>query len=473
MNLMLYNEIVEASKHVWSERDPDRKFFFQSSPIAVHTCLRSTSRILKVDPALKVNELRKLFAVWAKMGKTADHKGLEGESAEELFAKVALADKHRLTTAEAIYAAITPEQYAQLSKHCFLRLMGEPIEFPSTSEWKQFGRSIQELMPRGLSTQEPEDDDVEDRQLEQDLADLLSDDDIEPDKSAGGEDNADWINVLAKYDAAQGDDAHGDADGGQHVKDAPVLVRSPRAKRGAMRLKLAKRINDETKKRSQKFDGLQPEDAREEPIGVASAAVDAPGQSESSKAVHITSSPDAPSKNAARGKTSRRLQRRVSMHDKDKTAKKNEREKKKRQTQKMRKATAMSDDMSEEPRHTTQENITSLFSKKAAPKQSVSVSLNAFDTRVVDELGMKHEKGPHQLEEAEKKFLISELRSHQGDVNSPPVKHVTDEIIQKGRSMDPPALKQHDDVDDLFYHGVIKRFFSKFSLAATALAEKS
>ena len=47
---------------------------------------------MQLDPPLQVNALRKVFAVWAKMGNTSDHKGLEGESAEELFAKVALGD---------------------------------------------------------------------------------------------------------------------------------------------------------------------------------------------------------------------------------------------------------------------------------------------------------------------------------------------------------------------------------------------
>ena len=87
------------------------------------------------------------------------------------------ADKHRLTTAEAIYAAITPEDYAHLSKHCFLRLMGEPVPFPSTDEWKQFGRSIEELMPRGVGAVGPDDDISCGDELERDLADLMSDDD--------------------------------------------------------------------------------------------------------------------------------------------------------------------------------------------------------------------------------------------------------------------------------------------------------
>lgn len=181
------------------------------------------------------------------------------------------ADKHRLSTAEAIYAAITPEDYAQLSKHCYLRLMGEPVQFPSTDEWKQLGRSIEELMPRGVGAVEPDDGSGCGDDLEQDLADLMSDDDGEADPFADGEANADWTGVLAQYDASQGDRERGDtveancpsessnagarvreADGEQHAEEPPTKVRTSRAEMGPRSRKLAKRRSEEARKREAK-----------------------------------------------------------------------------------------------------------------------------------------------------------------------------------------------------------------------------
>ena len=86
---------------------------------------------------------------------------------------------------------------------------------------------------------------------------------------------------------------------------------------------------------------------------------------------------------------------------------------------------------------------------------------------------MKKEQGGNTLSDAEKKFLVKELRSHQGDLNSMPGKHVIEAIMQKGLAMDPPTLEMGILVDDTFYHGVIKRFFIKFSGVAAELAQNS
>jgi hypothetical protein len=141
----LYREIVDTAPHLHAGADPENSYFFQRQTISVHTCLRSASVTEKLDPPLKVNLTRKVYAVWAKLNKTTAH---DGEDAEDLFAKVARSDKHKFGTAAAIYGAITPEEDARLSKHCFYRLMGEPVPFPSTSDWETHGRSLDDVMSR-------------------------------------------------------------------------------------------------------------------------------------------------------------------------------------------------------------------------------------------------------------------------------------------------------------------------------------
>ena len=89
-----------------------------------------------------------MYAKWAKQGTTTAHKGETGESAEELFAKVARSDKHKISLADEVYAALTPEEDARLSKHCFHRLMGQSVAFPSTDEWKEQGRPIEEIVAK-------------------------------------------------------------------------------------------------------------------------------------------------------------------------------------------------------------------------------------------------------------------------------------------------------------------------------------
>ena len=315
-----------------------------------------------------------------------------------------------------------------VSQHNFLRIMGDPVEFPSHEDWEKNGPSLEEILRR--CAQDGEDDNgtvAEDSDIDED----------DEDEKIAAELFGDGEYALNVDDIKQ-EDCNGEEL--QHI------------------LALC---------------DMQHDDALKEPSGVASVAVDAPGRSESSNAVYIASSPDAPSKNATRGKTSRRLQRQLSDHKKEKIQKKREDEKKKRDVNKRRKANAPSDDMSEVDRHTTQANVDEFFGTTATPQQSVSITLNAFDSQIFEVLRTKREKGDHQLDEAQKKFLISELRSRQGDVNSPPGVVLTNEIMHKGLSMYPPALKIFDDVDEIFYFGVVKRFYNKWSLEATKLAESS
>ena len=136
--LGMYREILDIAPEFVEDDDPQNIYFFQKQTISVCNCLRAASREEKLYPKLGVNVLRKVVAVWAKLNKTTDNKG---ESAEELFAKVARADNHLLFTAEKDYAALTPEEHARLSKHCFFRLMGEPQPFPSFNAWKKKGRT--------------------------------------------------------------------------------------------------------------------------------------------------------------------------------------------------------------------------------------------------------------------------------------------------------------------------------------------
>ena len=112
--MVLYEEILATDPELLAIIDIEDAYFFQKQPISVHTLLRSVSLVEQLDPPLKVNLARKAFAVWAKLNKTTEH---QGESASDLFAKVARMDKHRFSTADKIYGAITPEEDAKLAKH--------------------------------------------------------------------------------------------------------------------------------------------------------------------------------------------------------------------------------------------------------------------------------------------------------------------------------------------------------------------
>jgi hypothetical protein len=180
----LYRGIVDAAPHLFADADPENFYFFQKQTISVHTCLRSASATEKLDPPLKVNLARKVYAVWAKLNKTTTHKG---EDADDLFAKVARSDKHKVSTAAGIYGAITPAEDARLSKHCFHRLMGEPIPFPSLSDWERHGRSLDDVMARCRGG-DVDQDAGEGEEEEQDIEELVD--------NGGDEAIDEWADVL-------------------------------------------------------------------------------------------------------------------------------------------------------------------------------------------------------------------------------------------------------------------------------------
>ena len=216
--IVIYRELLNTKPEFRAGVSPEDLHFFQKQTISVHSCLKSTSIAEKLDPPLRVNLQRKVWAVWAKLNKTSSHKGVEG--AEDLFAKVARSDKHKTSTADNIYAAITPEEDAKLSKHCFLRLMGEPVNFPSVRTWEKSGRSIQYVLARihGCDTNvaceggEEEEESVDSNDdWKQTMAQVTQDD--------GAEDEAnDWADVLTSDTHAE---EHATVDG----RDPPLLGR--------------------------------------------------------------------------------------------------------------------------------------------------------------------------------------------------------------------------------------------------------
>jgi len=189
---VLYRDILDTARDLFVDVAADEAFcFFQKQTVSVHSCLKSVSVAEKLEPHLKVNLMRKAYAVWAKLHKTTEHKG---EDAEDLFAKVARMDKHRASTADQIYAAITPEEDARLAKHCFLRLMGEPVSFPSFDTWEKDGRSLEDIMARlsrydnsSADGEQEEDKDFDelvgdaDEDASDEWADVLEADSIQPD----------------------------------------------------------------------------------------------------------------------------------------------------------------------------------------------------------------------------------------------------------------------------------------------------
>ena len=104
-------------------------------------------------------------------------------------------DKHDISTASKIYAALTPAQDAKLAKHCFLKIMGQPIEFPSHCEWLARGRSLHEIIRR-RSTSSAEGDPAE---PDADLLDMVC--------SSDDECMDDWVELA---DAGK-DDEHVDS----------------------------------------------------------------------------------------------------------------------------------------------------------------------------------------------------------------------------------------------------------------------
>ncbi len=181
--LVLYREIVDTAPELGAEKDPGNVYFFKNT--TVHCCLNSVTLAEGLDPPLRVNLMRKVFAVWAKLNKTTEHKG---ETDENLFAKVARMDKHSPFTADAIYAVITPEEDARLAKHCFLRLMGKPIEFPSSSQWKKNGRALQDVMRK--MTYRDDSADGEEAEADKDFDELVDH------RDDGDDSGDDWGDVL-------------------------------------------------------------------------------------------------------------------------------------------------------------------------------------------------------------------------------------------------------------------------------------
>jgi hypothetical protein len=192
----LYKEIMDSAPELFA--DVERvsptitRYFFQKQIIAVSNCLRSVSVTEGLDPPLRVNLNRKVYAVWAKLGKTVDQ-GSEGADASvdkatnDLFAKVAYGGKHRVPTADKVYAAISPEQDAMIERECFHRLMGKPVEFPSHDEWKQKGRSLQEVLAK-MRDGDENDDGEESSDEEISLEELARDHQDEP--------IDDWENIF-------------------------------------------------------------------------------------------------------------------------------------------------------------------------------------------------------------------------------------------------------------------------------------
>ena len=458
----LYDEIIACAikAGVVSPSDPERKFFFQLHPVRVHTCLRSVSRDAGIlDKPVTVNLLRKLHAKMARKRDTSNHPGLQGETAEELFERVARGNKHLTSVADKFYAVLTPEEDAMLSQHNFLRIMGEPVAFPSVDEWKADGPSLDDILRRCAQDVEADDETAADSDVDED------DDDEKLAADLFGEGDTP-MNVDDVYD-----DEPEDCNG-ENLEHILALCDID-------------------------CDALGGEAASGEPAPAASSSAGAPGKNQSSTAVLISSSPDAPGKNIARGnvgKTVRKLQRRTSMHKHDK---KKEAELQKREKKKLAKLSKMSDDMSDGPVtepaassraasssaapgrkvavgwDTTQKHVNTFFTRKPVPAVSAEVvpeSLSAHDTAVLEKIALTREKGSNTLLDTEKIFLIKELRRRQGDLNSIPPKRVLEPIMLKGLKAEPPQLTMGLDATHDFYYGVIKRFFDKFFKAAAELA---
>ena len=160
----LYREIVDSNPGLYLDADPEVFHFFQRQKISVASCLRAVSASENLEPPLKVNLCRKVYAVWAKTGKTTSHIG--DEKPGELFAMVARNDKHGLKTADKIYAALTPAEDARLARHCFNRLMGQPVEFPTNAEWEEQGRPLDEIMLKIKHVDTTCEDDEEDEDMD-------------------------------------------------------------------------------------------------------------------------------------------------------------------------------------------------------------------------------------------------------------------------------------------------------------------
>ena len=96
--------------------------------------------------------------------------------------------------------------------------------------------------------------------------------------------------------------------------------------------------------------------------------------------------------------------------------------------------------------------------------------MSAADKAVLEQIVVDGEKGQNTPMDAEKEFLVRELRRIQGNVNTKPCGKDINAIIEKGLSANPPKLIQRAGLDAKKYRGVIERFFNKFAKVSARLA---
>ena len=362
---------------------------------------------------LKVNLMRKVYARWATTGHTTDHKGVEGETAQELFEKIAYADKHSPEVARKIYATITPAEDALLAKHNFLRIMGEPIEFPSDADWKNVGPSLEMLMdPKNKCRY----DDVD----EDDASDV---DDVVLAAAAFEEeaDSEEWSHVVAICDVTAAE---------LEVRAATVLEAPPTPDPQVVPV------------------SKKPQKARQDKV----------------------------------------KQQRAS-----KANKKKEKAKRKRIAMIRRKATQMSDDMTDDAnpvekktkgsvltakaaagalaRDTTQSNIDKFFKVVTIePTTDVPSGLSTLDADALGHIVTSGEQGPNTLLDQEKEFLVIELRRIRTLAAGVPSAKQLRDIIARGRALG--KLVDNLNMDDKQYADLVRRFFRKFLNAVEHCAGK-
>ena len=200
-----YIEQYPAAKSGDGQETQSRMMFFHPHPMKVATHMRAATRLFHLTPPLKVNLMRKAYAVWAKRQKAAANKS--GHDID-IFAILARIDKHSGSVADLIYATVTPKEDAQMIRYAFTELMGEPVEFPSHDVWEREGRTIETIMPRidelagGRQAGGGEADAQGDEEEEEFFEDLLELPDEDPD----------WANILPAFEAAE---QSVDGEGGQ------------------------------------------------------------------------------------------------------------------------------------------------------------------------------------------------------------------------------------------------------------------
>ena len=249
------------------------------------------------------------------------HKGLEGETAEELFSKVAWTNKHSEHVALTVYAKLTPEEDAQLAKHNFLRLMGEPAKFPTDEEWEEHGPPI-DLITGPIAqggedavdeeTKAEESDDEED--AEDEVANALF----------GGSDDHVLVDDIVDYD-----DIPFDIDPEDREKDEwshIIAICDDAYDDAVLRLTQQELASDSPKPAHAQSSGKHSE------RDVVDVAVNSPKPAHAQRI----------------GKQVRPLQRRVS--DMQRQSTKKAKEAKKRKEKQLRKQRGMSDDMSADGR---------------------------------------------------------------------------------------------------------------------------